>query len=191
MLVHNPHAADYFSSSSVQFLQDWWTCTIFNSRFYRTWNVIVHNWIYTYIYKDLHDHVISNKATLRVVCFFVSATIHELILACALRVFLPIDFTLLFGTGVLLANARTPDWPLWHVLFHYSLMLGESIHMVLYMAESYARFNSPVVSTDLLPRIVVHRCIQWGCNIEDVGQTKICDGVASQVLKNCDYINTF
>lgn len=32
--------------------QDWWNSTTF-SNYYRTWNVVVHDWLYTYIYKDV------------------------------------------------------------------------------------------------------------------------------------------
>ena len=30
-------------------LQDWWNVTNYAS-FYRTWNIIVHDWLYEYIY---------------------------------------------------------------------------------------------------------------------------------------------
>lgn len=32
--------------------QDWWNSTSF-SNYYRTWNVVVHDWLYTYVYKDV------------------------------------------------------------------------------------------------------------------------------------------
>lgn len=31
--------------------QDWWNSTSF-SNYYRTWNVVVHDWLYSYIYQD-------------------------------------------------------------------------------------------------------------------------------------------
>ena len=34
------------------FIQDWWNSTSFAS-YYRTWNVVVHDWLYTYIYKEI------------------------------------------------------------------------------------------------------------------------------------------
>ena len=35
----------------VLMMQDWWNSSSFSS-YYRTWNVVVHDWLYTYIYKD-------------------------------------------------------------------------------------------------------------------------------------------
>ena len=35
-----------------QFYKDWWNCRSF-AMYYRTWNVVVHDWLYRYIYQDL------------------------------------------------------------------------------------------------------------------------------------------
>lgn len=32
-------------------LQDWWNSTSF-ANYYRTWNVVVHDWLYYYVYRD-------------------------------------------------------------------------------------------------------------------------------------------
>lgn len=32
--------------------QDWWNSTSF-ANYYRTWNVVVHDWLYYYVYRDL------------------------------------------------------------------------------------------------------------------------------------------
>ena len=32
--------------------QDWWNSTSY-ADYYRTWNVVVHDWLYAYIYKDV------------------------------------------------------------------------------------------------------------------------------------------
>lgn len=31
--------------------QDWWNSTSF-ANYYRTWNVVVHDWLYYYVYRD-------------------------------------------------------------------------------------------------------------------------------------------
>lgn len=33
------------------FYRDWWNSTSF-SNYYRTWNVVVHDWLYSYVYQD-------------------------------------------------------------------------------------------------------------------------------------------
>lgn len=35
----------------IFFLQDWWNSTSF-ANYYRTWNVVVHDWLYYYMYLD-------------------------------------------------------------------------------------------------------------------------------------------
>lgn len=37
--------------SSFPLPQDWWNSTSF-SNYYRTWNVVVHDWLYSYVYQD-------------------------------------------------------------------------------------------------------------------------------------------
>ena len=41
----------YFQRSLVLMLQDWWNSTSF-ANYYRTWNVVVHDWLYYYVYRD-------------------------------------------------------------------------------------------------------------------------------------------
>ena len=41
-----------------QFYLDWWNSTSYNV-YYRTWNTLVQDWLYTYIYRDLYK-VINN-----------------------------------------------------------------------------------------------------------------------------------
>ena len=33
-------------------LQNWWACTTYSS-YYRKWNLVVHDWIHSYIYQDM------------------------------------------------------------------------------------------------------------------------------------------
>jgi len=35
------------------FYKDWWNSTGF-SDYYRTWNLVVHDWLYTYVYQDMY-----------------------------------------------------------------------------------------------------------------------------------------
>jgi sterol O-acyltransferase len=44
----------YFKKNykSRNFIQDWWNSTSF-AAYYRTWNVVVHDWLYTYVYKEV------------------------------------------------------------------------------------------------------------------------------------------
>ena len=42
-----------FHPNMLFFLQDWWNSSNF-AGYYRTWNVVVHDWLYSYIYKDVY-----------------------------------------------------------------------------------------------------------------------------------------
>ena len=45
--------AEMLRFADRQFYLDWWNSTSFGN-YYRTWNTLVQDWLYTYIYKDLH-----------------------------------------------------------------------------------------------------------------------------------------
>lgn len=38
--------------------QDWWNSTSY-ARFYRTWNCVVHDWLYEYVYRDMVNWQVS------------------------------------------------------------------------------------------------------------------------------------
>lgn len=60
-------------------LQDWWASTSFSS-YYRKWNTLVHDWIYSYLFLDLRA-VFSSKLPTIMSALFISAFIHEYLLA--------------------------------------------------------------------------------------------------------------
>ncbi|KAK2584540.1 hypothetical protein KPH14_006909 [Odynerus spinipes] len=41
------------------FYKDWWTSTSYRT-YYRAWNVVVHDWLYTYVYKDIYE-ILTNQ----------------------------------------------------------------------------------------------------------------------------------
>lgn len=50
----NPKNGDLlFQYCPLVSLQDWWNSNSY-ADYYRTWNVVVHDWLYAYIYKDLY-----------------------------------------------------------------------------------------------------------------------------------------
>uniref|UniRef100_A0A0C9Q2R5 O-acyltransferase n=1 Tax=Fopius arisanus TaxID=64838 RepID=A0A0C9Q2R5_9HYME len=73
------------------FYKDWWNSTSYDS-YYRNWNVVIHDWLYTYIYKDFYEIVFPRKKGLAMFSvFFVSALFHEYILSIGFRLFLSND----------------------------------------------------------------------------------------------------
>lgn len=128
------------------FYRDWWNSTSF-SNYYRTWNVVVHDWLYSYVYQDglwLLGRQGRGAAMLGV--FLVSALVHEYIFCFVLGFFYPVMLILFLVVGGLLnftMNDRHTG-PAWNVLMWTFLFLGQGIQVSLYCQEWYARRHCPL-----------------------------------------------
>lgn len=83
------------------FYSDWWNSIEFGS-YYRKWNIIVHDWLYYFIYVDTCRFTkcsVKNSFLPKLLTFMISAVIHELIITYALGFFYPILFILFTGPG--------------------------------------------------------------------------------------------
>lgn len=122
--------------------QDWWMSTTY-SQYYKTWNTIVGDWIYFYVYEELMKKLqTQRKQAAKIIILFLSAVLHELVLIFALKLFLPILFLLFFGLGIFLSLIRQfSDHPIFHVLFLYGHFLGFNILLCVYRMEYLARMN--------------------------------------------------
>lgn len=69
------------------FYKDWWNSTSF-SHFLRTWNVVVHDFIYQYVYIDLV--LLTNRSVATFGVIVTSALIHEYIIAVSIGFFYPV-----------------------------------------------------------------------------------------------------
>ncbi|KAF5291125.1 hypothetical protein FQA39_LY14367 [Lamprigera yunnana] len=126
------------------FYKDWWTSTSFG-RYYRTWNVVVHDWLYTYVYKDMCEIVMpKNKFLPKVMVFFISAVFHEYILGFGFKFFLPVLFILFFGLGVGMYFLKPSNKSLGNAYVWYSLAVGTGICVSAYAMEVFFRFNCPI-----------------------------------------------
>jgi len=139
-------------------LQDWWNSTTYHM-FFRTWNVIVHDWLYTYIYRDMYEIVMPyNRVLSATTVFFISAIVHEYIVTFALDFFYPVMFTLFITFGFpmfLIRKTVTSNLLMWS-----TLSLGSGLIFSLQTIEFYARQNCsphPNYYVDLfIPR-------SWNC----------------------------
>lgn len=124
------------------FYKDWWNSTSFAS-YYRDWNLVVHNWLYTYFYKDLRAIGLGPKMSL-ISVFLLSAFFHEYIIAVALRFCYPVLFVLFGIFGVMfmfvpdLGSANLRGTLVWLILF-----IGSGILLCLYSFEWFSRKNCP------------------------------------------------
>ena len=78
-------------------LQDWWASTSFSS-YYRKWNTLVHDWIYSYLFLDMRA-VFPSKLPAILSTLFLSAFIHEYLLALGLGFASPVLMIEFAGLG--------------------------------------------------------------------------------------------
>ncbi|KAG5325705.1 SOAT1 acyltransferase, partial [Acromyrmex heyeri] len=140
------------------FYKDWWNSTTYDM-FFRTWNVVVHDWLYTYIYKDIYEIVVPRNRTLSAsAVFFISAIFHEYIIAFAFGFFYPMMFIIFFLIGFALFFVRkliTNNIFMW-----LSWCIGVCILFSLYSIEYYARQNCSPHSNYYLDLFIPR---SWNC----------------------------
>ncbi|KAG5885085.1 hypothetical protein JTB14_026229 [Gonioctena quinquepunctata] len=142
--------------------RDWWNCRSY-SEFFRNWNIIVHDWLYTYVYKDMHEHVAKNKALTKFVTFMLSAVVHEWVLTHMFGFFFPGVFIFFMFTAVI-SIVNIPDNTIFNVIFWMGLVMGCGVLVSGYTLEYFARSNLPPGNGSLrdflLPRFLT-------CDYED------------------------
>lgn len=144
------------------FYKDWWNSTSY-SNYYRTWNVVVHDWLYYYIYKDLlwfFSKRFKPAAVLAV--FTLSAIVHEYALAVCLSYFYPVLFVLFlfFGMAFNFIVNDTRKRPIWNIMMWASLFLGQGVIVCFYSQEWYARQHCPLKNPTFLDYV---RPRSWTC----------------------------
>jgi sterol O-acyltransferase len=154
--------AEFLRFSDRMFYRDWWNATNF-SVYYRTWNVIVHDWLYQYVYRDLYLHVFKKRRGIcQFLVFCLSAIFHEYILGFTFRFCYPILFIEFQGAGVLLFFATRRDMKRIGNCFMWgSIAMGMGILLSLYHMEFYARENCSFDKDNWINYFVP---ISWSCN---------------------------
>lgn len=123
------------------FYKDWWNCTSF-AKYYRTWNTVVHDWLYTYIYRDMYRIFGYRQVPAMMSVFLFSAIVHEYILAFTMKFVYPVLFFMFVGFGVVVVFlTRRKTSQVWNIFMWCSLFLGWGLLIVVYSMEWYARKN--------------------------------------------------
>lgn len=117
------------------FYEDWWNCTNF-SQYYRKWNIIVHEWLYYYIYNDIIRISLGkiSRQTAKVIVFGMSIFIHESIVTLGIGFFYPILSIFFGGPGMIFTFIKTTKRK-FNVLFWIKMLIGPGIILVLYIWE--------------------------------------------------------
>ncbi|CAE1295207.1 SOAT [Acanthosepion pharaonis] len=148
------------------FYKDWWNSTTF-SNYYRTWNVVVHDWLYTYIYKDVYMILGPKMRSVGLTSvFFISAVFHEYVLVVSFGFFYPVLFVMFAGAGfgfVFLTDKGVSRS--WNVFMWVSLFIGNGLLMCLYSLEWYARQNCPVTTNNFFDYLIPR---SWTCDFAGI-----------------------
>ncbi|XP_024135115.1 sterol O-acyltransferase 1 isoform X1 [Oryzias melastigma] len=154
--------AEMLRFADRMFYKDWWNSTSF-ANYYRTWNVVVHDWLYYYIYKDFL--LISQKRfrlAAMLFVFTISAVVHEYILAVCFGFFYPVLFCLFMFFGMMfnfILHDRRKG-PIWNVIMWTALFLGQGVIICLYSQEWYAQRYCPLKEPSFLELITPR---SWSC----------------------------
>ncbi|XP_017763927.1 PREDICTED: sterol O-acyltransferase 1 [Eufriesea mexicana] len=155
--------AELLRFADKMFYQDWWN-SICYSTYYRTWNIVVHDWLYTYIYKDMYEIVTPRNKKLSVcVVFAVSSIIHEYIISFATGFFYPVLLFLFGGLGLIVVFVLKSAG---NVFLWFSLSVGNGVIVSLYCMEYYARINCPQTRGDFWDLVIPRT---WSCVYNEEG----------------------
>lgn len=127
------------------FYMDWWNSVEFGS-YYRKWNIVVHDWLYYYVYLDCYrffPRLGKNKVVAQLVTFIISAVIHEAIIYYAIGFFYPILFILFAGPGILFMQLTSLRKSSINLIFWLEIYIGMSMMMTFYLVECFARQKIP------------------------------------------------
>ncbi|KAM3935087.1 sterol O-acyltransferase 2 isoform 1-T1 [Leptodactylus fuscus] len=154
--------AEMLRFADRMFYKDWWNSTSF-SNYYRTWNIIIHDWLVYYIYQDvLWLFKKRFRAGVMLGIFLLSAIVHEYALTMALGFFYPVMFCLFAFFGVILnfmINDKRTN-PMWNVMVWAFLFIGQGIQLCLYCQEWYARIHCPLTEKTFWGLITPR---SWSC----------------------------
>lgn len=123
-----------------EFYEDWWNVSNF-ADYYRKWNIVVHEWLFHYIYQDLIRFTKGkvSKLTCFFAVFLISALIHELILAFSMKFFYPILLIMFGGPGVIYTFFSRKDIRALNVFVWSMFFVGNGVLVVFYSWEHFAR----------------------------------------------------
>jgi len=157
--------AELLTFADRKFYDRWWLLGQY-SRYYREWNMVVHDWLHTYVYRELLTlrKTKGNKAYAAVGVFLLSAIFHEYIITMALSFYYPVMFVLFVTTGMIVyfTSLYFRSWYIKYgnVFLFFSIFLGWTVQIVLYSSEYYARKNCPQAGNFLYDKLFPR---SWSC----------------------------
>nr|XP_016846590.1 PREDICTED: sterol O-acyltransferase 2-like isoform X2 [Anolis carolinensis] len=138
------------------FYKDWWNATS-TSAFLRSWNVVVHDWLYCYIYQDLLWVFKSKAQSVAVLfTFIVSGAFHEYIFMMSFGFFYPLLFIFWF----IAISTEILGMPSTNIILWIRILFGVALLFSMQSLEWYARIHCPVQKNTFWTRVTPQT---WSC----------------------------
>lgn len=123
--------------------------------------MVVQDWLYAYIYKDVAKFT-KNRLLAAITVFFISAAVHEVILAVSLGFFYPVLSLNFMIPGYLFTLVeKYMSHSAGNILFWITWIMGDGLIWTTYTMEYYARFNCPSTVENKILDIFIPR--SWFC----------------------------
>ena len=117
-----------------RFYEDWWNVTNFEE-WYRKWNMVVHEWLYYYVYNDVIRFTGTKSRLLcKIAVFALSVFVHEIIVWHTIGFFYPILSFFFGGPGIIFTYIR-PKKKQFNILFWFKLFIGIGMLFCLFLME--------------------------------------------------------
>ncbi|CAH1101274.1 unnamed protein product [Psylliodes chrysocephalus] len=132
------------------FYLDWWN-SLDVQQFYKKWNCVIGDWLYTYVNKDLAEVVFPGRRNLaKLLTILISAIIHEWIITAALGFYCPVIFvimiaTILFLTDIFRAKSYTKNI---RVFIWMIYPIGPGLIATSMFVEYFARQRLPMKANE-------------------------------------------
>jgi sterol O-acyltransferase len=132
--------AEIMRFADRNFYEDWWNVSSF-ATYYRKWNIVVHEWLFYYVYQDFvrfSKGKIGPSGSYMWV-FLISDIFHELIIACSFGFFYPILLFMFGGPGVLYTFMPRQENRGLNIFVWSMFLIGNGLLIILYSWEYFAR----------------------------------------------------
>ncbi|CAF0945075.1 unnamed protein product [Rotaria sordida] len=132
--------AELLRFADRMFYEDWWNLTS-AATFWRSWNVVVHDWLYVYVYQDLRKLSNGNRNLSTSCVVLLSAIFHEYFMIVSLGFFSPILIAWfgLFGVLFRFAFPRAKGTR-WNIVLLTFVPICVAIIPYFYVLEVSARY---------------------------------------------------
>lgn len=142
--------AELLRFSDRQFYTSWWTATSW-SAYYRRWNLVVGDFLHSYVYNDI-QRAGGRRQAAEAGVFLISAALHEVIIACSYRFWYPALLLMFGGPGVFFMSlTRRFAARFANVFMWLMLSVGLGLLTVMYSREQYARYGHEWVGMPGVP----------------------------------------